>query len=73
MADKEKRLLSFNILPLGTRFRYKEWDEAVYAKIDYNMVARWDATKIGCMWLGQIVMSAFDDDRELKTKVEVVE
>lgn len=68
---KEKRIVSFNILPLGTRFKYTEIDK-IFVKIDINTVAEWNESQIETNWIGQRVMSAFETDAELKTKVEVV-
>lgn len=69
---KKKRMISFNILPLGTRFKYREYEQ-VFVKIDFNTVAKWDSFQIENNWVGQSVMSAFETEAELQTKVEVIE
>jgi len=66
-------LVPFNIIPLGTRFKYVGLN-STWVKIDINTIAAWDSTQITTNWHQQICSFAETDTKEaLVQEVKVVE
>jgi len=68
------KYVAFNIIPLGTRFRYdsRKYDlKSLWVKISANEIAEWDESQIETNWVGQKVCSYCDNDDDLTEEVEV--
>lgn len=73
----DRRMIPFDILPLGARFMYDEEKHGpqnrVWVKIDINIIAEWDDTQVDTNWVGQQICCFTDRDDEAEGRQEKVE
>jgi len=62
----------FNVLALGTQFKYNQFDNRTFVKIGSNEIAEWDDDMITSNWIGQMIYS-FDNSINLEKEVWVIE
>jgi hypothetical protein len=70
-------LAAFNILALGTRFKYNHVSipddvEDTWVKISHTGIAKWDDDEVITNWVGQQICSFADNDDEISLSEKVI-